>query len=101
MRQRWFSRHAIFLHTEFFVFVAGCITATWWQASRALGGNDLSWFYTFEWPCFAAFLVAGWWHLIHEDPEAYRARKQPPPDWEAEAAALPRVRRAPGSPGPS
>jgi hypothetical protein len=29
-------------------------------------------------PGFAIFTIAGWWHLIHEDPEAYRARKQRP-----------------------
>ena len=44
-------------------------SATWWQANRALGGNGLSWFYTFEWPIFAGIAVAAWWHLIHEDPE--------------------------------
>jgi hypothetical protein len=37
-----------------------------------------SWFYTVELPGFAIFTIAGWWHLIHEDPEAYRARKQRP-----------------------
>ena len=48
--------------------------ATWWQASRALGGNDLSWFYTFEWPIFAGIAIAAWWHLIHEDPADRAAR---------------------------
>ena len=48
---------------------AGCAAATWWQAGRALSGNGLSWFYTFEWPVFAGIAIAGWWHLIHEDPE--------------------------------
>ena len=43
---------------------------------RALGGNDLSWFYTFEWPIFAGIAIAAWWHLIHEDPEARAARRQ-------------------------
>jgi hypothetical protein len=25
--------------------------------------------------------MAGWWHLIHEDPEKYRARKAGLDDW--------------------
>ncbi len=82
MRQRWLSRRAIFLHLEVAVIAPGCLVAGWWQLSRALGGNGLSWFYTFEWPVFAGFAVWGWWHLIHEDPEAYQARKRPHPDWE-------------------
>jgi len=28
------------------------------------------------------FAVIAWWHLIHEDPEAYRARKARPPEWD-------------------
>ena len=56
--------------------VAACGAATWWQLGRALGGNGLSWFYTFEWPVFAAIATAMWWHLIHEDPAARAARLQ-------------------------
>ena len=66
---RWFSPRALLLHLEFWFIVAGCGAATWWQANRALGGNGLSWFYTFEWPIFAGIAIAAWWHLIHEDPE--------------------------------
>jgi hypothetical protein len=73
---RWLSPRALLLHLGFLLIVAGCVAATWWQASRALGGNGLSWFYTFEWPIFAGIAVAAWWHLIHEDPEARAARKQ-------------------------
>ncbi len=83
VRQRWLSRRALLLHLEFAFLVAGCVAATWWQASRALGGNGLSWFYTFEWPAFAVIGIWGWWHLIHEDPEAYLARKQRPAEWDA------------------
>jgi len=35
-----------------------------------------------EWPGFAVFAIAGWWHLIHEDPEVRRARKQGTAEWE-------------------
>jgi len=74
---RWFSPRALLLHLEFWLIVAGCGVAAWWQATRALGGNGLSWFYTFEWPVFALIAIAAWWQLIHEDPEARAARKRP------------------------
>lgn len=73
---RWLSPRALLFHLEFLLVVAACAAATWWQASRALGGNGLSWFYTFEWPIFAGIAVAAWWHLIHEDPAAREARRQ-------------------------
>ena len=50
------------------VFVPGCVALTWWQASRALSGNTLSWVYTFEWPIFAAYAVYMWWKLLHDEP---------------------------------
>lgn len=74
--QRWLSRRALLLHFEFLLLVAGCAAATWWQARRALGGNGLSWFYTFEWPILAGIAIAAWWHLIHEDPAQRAARKR-------------------------
>jgi len=73
--KRWFSRRALLLHSEFALLVVGCLAAGWWQATRALGGNGLSWFYTFEWPIFAMIAIAAWWHLMHEEPEAREARK--------------------------
>jgi hypothetical protein len=76
VRKRWFSPRALLLHLSFAVLIAGFAAATWWQARRALGGNGLSWFYTFEWPIFAGIAVAAWWHLIHEDPEARAERKR-------------------------
>ena len=69
VRRRWFSPRAVLLHFELLLFATGCAIATWWQLSRALGGNGLSWFYTFEWPAFVAIAAAAWWHLIHEAPE--------------------------------
>jgi len=74
MRRRWFSGRAVLLHFEVLIVVAACAAATVWQASRALGGNGLSWFYTFEWPVLAGIAAAAWWHLIHEDPETRAAR---------------------------
>jgi hypothetical protein len=60
------------------VIVSGCALAAWWQATRALGGNGLSWLYSVEWPIFGLIAIAGWWQLVHEDPEAYQARKSRP-----------------------
>lgn len=73
---RWFSPRALLLHLEFWLIVAACGAATWWQANRALSGNGLSWFYTFEWPILAGIAIAAWWHLIHEDSEEREARRR-------------------------
>ena len=75
-QRRWSSRRALLLHVEVVVVASACVAAGWWQATRALAGNGLSWFYSIEWPAFAVVAVVGWWILIHEDPEAYRARKR-------------------------
>jgi hypothetical protein len=72
---RWCSRRALLLHLEFALVVVGCLAAGWWQVTRALGGNGLSWFYSFEWPAFALVALAAWWHLIHEDEVTREARK--------------------------
>jgi hypothetical protein len=48
--------------------VPGCIVLCWWQVTRALSGNTLSWAYVFEWPIFAGYGVFMWWKLIHEPP---------------------------------
>jgi integral membrane protein len=75
IRRRWLSRRAFLLHTEVAIVAPACVVAGWWQATRALSGNELSWVYSIEWPLFALVAIGGWWHLVHEDPEAYRARK--------------------------
>jgi hypothetical protein len=41
----------------------------YWQLTRALGGNTLSWAYVFEWPLFAGYLIHVWWRLMHEPQE--------------------------------
>jgi hypothetical protein len=98
VRRRWTSRRAFTLHIEFAVLVAGCGTATWWQATRAFSGHFLSWFYTFEWPILGVVALAGWWHLIHEDPEKYRARKAGRDDWylDEDERAAPAAESEPG-----
>ena len=82
--------------------VPGCGAAFWWQLHRALGGNALSWAYTFEWPIFAVLGVIAWWQLVHDDPDTvgHRARARParadepspapaPPPWEDDPAGDP------------
>jgi hypothetical protein len=64
----WRSRRAVSLHVALIVFLPACGALTWWQASRALGGNTLSWVYTFEWPIFAAYATYMWWKLVHDEP---------------------------------
>jgi DNA-binding transcriptional regulator of glucitol operon len=84
----WTSRRAISLHVALIVFVPGCVALTWWQVSRALGGNTLSWVYTFEWPLFGAYAVYMWWRLVHDVPGARPAPDaEPSPDAEAAAHA--------------
>lgn len=63
------------LHLTVAVIAPGCVVAGWWQVTRALAGNELSWAYSVEWPVFSLVAVAAWWLLIHEDPEAFRARR--------------------------
>ena len=75
VRRRWISPRALVLHLEVLVVAPGCAVAGWWQATRALAGNELSWFYSVEWPVFALLAIWGWWHLVHEDPDAYSRRK--------------------------
>jgi len=75
LRRTWLSPRALVLHAEVLVVAPGCAVAGWWQATRALAGNGLSWAYSIEWPIFAVLAVIGWWHLVHEDPEAYQARR--------------------------
>lgn len=93
MRTRWFSRRALGLHATLLVVVAACLLLGWWQLSRALGGNNLSWVYTFEWPFFAGYALYMWWKLLHEPLRETRAaeraaRRQPRPEEEIVARAL-------------
>jgi hypothetical protein len=82
LRKRWLSPRALLLHLAVVVIAPGCGVAGWWQATRALAGNGLSWAYSVEWPIFGLIAVAGWWQLVHEDPEDYAARKRGAPEVE-------------------
>ena len=48
------------------VLVVSFLALCWWQVTRALSGNTLSWAYVFEWPLFAGYVVYIWWRLRNE-----------------------------------
>ncbi len=76
MRERWLSRRAVVLHLAVAVWVPGCLIAGWWQVTRALDGNGLSYLYSVEWPVFALVGIWVWWSLLHTDPDSVGARAQ-------------------------
>lgn len=65
-RRIWLTRRALTLHLVVVLVVPIFLALGWWQLHRALGGNSLSWAYTFEWPFFAGYAVFLWWKLVHE-----------------------------------
>ena len=66
MRQTWLSPRALGLHATVLVVVPGFLWLGWWQLHRALGGNELSWAYTVEWPFFSLYAIFMWWRLVHD-----------------------------------
>lgn len=62
------ARRDVWLTVCTWVLVPAFCAMCYWQVTRALAGNSLSWAYVFEWPIFAGYLVHVWWKLIHEDP---------------------------------
>ncbi|HVC71985.1 MAG TPA: hypothetical protein VNC61_17140 [Acidimicrobiales bacterium] len=68
MRGRSPTDRNVLTHLTAAVVVPGCLALGWWQITRALSGNTLSWAYAFEWPIFAGYAVFLWWKLIHDQP---------------------------------
>jgi hypothetical protein len=64
----WLSRRSIGLHVLIIVIVPTFAALCIWQVHRALGGNELSWAYVFEWPFFAGYAIYMWWRFVHEPP---------------------------------
>jgi DNA-binding transcriptional regulator of glucitol operon len=64
------SQRNAFTHLTALVVVPGCLALGWWQVTRALSGNTLSWAYVFEWPIFAGYAVFMWWKLTHDQASA-------------------------------
>ncbi len=54
-----------------------CVAAFWFELRRAVGGNELSWAYVFEWPMFAVFAVYMWWNMLHQNRRRERKAAAP------------------------
>jgi hypothetical protein len=63
----WITRHVLTV-----VVVVAFLALGWWQVSRAVAGNFLSWAYAVEWPIFAGFVIFLWVrearHTLRGDP---------------------------------
>jgi hypothetical protein len=62
IQPRWLGWHVLMV-----VAFWGMLWLGDWQLHRALGGNGLSWAYTFEWPLFAGFAVVFWAKTIKDE----------------------------------
>lgn len=78
MHRKGFLRQDVGLHLTALFVVVACLAAGYWQLTRALGGNGLSWAYTFEWPFFACYCAYMWWKLLHETPREGQGERQAP-----------------------
>jgi len=65
VKDTFFSARAIGLHVALLAWLAMCGAAAYWQIGRAEQGNQLSFLYAIEWPCFAIMGFFGWWALLH------------------------------------
>jgi hypothetical protein len=64
--RRYFTARCLALHATLLVVLPAFAFLTAWQLGRALGGNTLSWAYTFEWPLFAGYAIYVWWQLVQD-----------------------------------
>jgi hypothetical protein len=51
--------------------VPGCLAAGWFELTRAMGGREVAWVYTFEWPFYAVAGSYMWWKIWHRKPLAH------------------------------
>jgi hypothetical protein len=65
------------LHITLAAGLALCAVAFWFEVRRALGGNELSWAYVFEWPLLAVFALYMWWQTLHLNRRKQRAAPKP------------------------
>ena len=73
-KPRWLGWHLLMV-----VSFWGMLWLGDWQLHRALGGNALSWAYTFEWPLFACFAVVFWAKTIRDEFRIRRGDLTPSP----------------------
>jgi hypothetical protein len=57
------------IHLGLFLAEVICIPAFLFEISRALGGNELSWVYVFEWPLLGGYAVYIWKRMLREERE--------------------------------
>lgn len=74
-RSRLRGAAAVKAHVTLTLGLLLCAAAFWFEVGRALGGNELSWAYVFEWPLLAGFAVYMWWKVLHPDVAARPQRK--------------------------
>jgi hypothetical protein len=84
IRPRWVGWHLLMV-----VSFWGMLWLGDWQLHRALGGNALSWAYTFEWPLFACFAVVFWAKTIRDE---FRERRGQLPGSGSSSASAGRLR---------
>ena len=71
------SRRWLLWHATAVLGVWGMAWMGDWQFHRAIGGNALSWAYTFEWPLFAGFGVVFWAKTVRDEFRIRRAGLDP------------------------
>jgi DNA-binding transcriptional regulator of glucitol operon len=54
-RPGWVIRHVVVM-----ILVVSFLALGWWQVTRAVAGNLLSYAYAVEWPVFAGFAIFVW-----------------------------------------
>src|SRR5580700_4841150 len=84
--RRYFTPRCLGMHATLLILLPAFAWLTWWQLTRALGGNTLSWAYTFEWPLFAGYAIYVWWQLIHDQAAGLSSRALPGPGVEEAGA---------------
>lgn len=82
---RWLLRHGIAL-----VLVLACGVLAWWQVTRAIGGNALSFGYALLWPVFGIFVMVIWWREARVE---LRGRVEPTEQVPAEGFRAPVITR--------
>lgn len=65
MNSKWFGPRALLLHVTLVGWIGGCAAAAYWQITRAVEGNSLSYLYAIEWPVFGIAGIVGWYALIN------------------------------------
>lgn len=61
------TKNVFRIHLGLFLAELICIPAFIIEMFRALGGNELSWAYVFEWPALGAYAVYMWHKMLVEE----------------------------------